>query len=277
MRLFVYCPRRSSGAFELVKALDAHRLRKFDGIDFWDKQKRYELKENDVIVCWGASIPELEGIRVLNSLDQPLTAFEEWHKLVNFGVPTTNIGRGKPTLYPLVPRSHRLLHAIDPAYCITRETFTTEYRVHSFDKRSIRAGIKVPREGFTSCLEAEWRHDSNLCHPWVKSFEGGWRVNYDGFKSTPDLRKLAHKAVAALGLTFGAVDIGLRVDGGMKVLEVDKAPRIEGGTVFSYVRAINRWVKEGEFVNDRERVSPGEPVQVVEDVGGDQIDIEPEV
>src|SRR5688572_14103869 len=99
---YVYCPRRSNGAFELVKALGAHRLRKFDGIDFWDKQKRYELKEGDIVICWGASVPEIEGVRVLNSLDQPFTAFKEWEKLMNFGVPTVSIGRGKPTNSPLL-------------------------------------------------------------------------------------------------------------------------------------------------------------------------------
>jgi hypothetical protein len=168
-----------------------------------------------------------------------------------------------------------VLNAIDPTYFISKENFTSEYRIHSFDKRSIRAGVKVPREGFTSCLESEFRLEAGLVHPWIRSFEGGWRVNYDGFKSTPELRKLAHKAVTALGLTFGAVDIGLRADGMMKVLEVDRAPRIEGGTVASYTRAINRWVKEAKEVggaNDTGGVPVGEPEQAIEDIDGEDPD-----
>lgn len=259
---YVYCPHRSNGAFELVKALDAHRLRKFDGMDFWDKRKRYTLNPGDVIICWGATIPELDDVRVLNSLEQPLGPFKEWEKLMNMSVPTISIGRGKPVPSTLVPRLQRILTAVDPLYYIQKENFTAEYRIHSFDKRSIRAGVKVPREGFTVCSENEWQVDSNLAHPWVKSFLGGWKVDYD-FKSTSELRKLAHVAVKTLGLTFGAVDIGMRADGKLKVLEVDRAPRIEGGTVASYTRAITRWIKEGEK-DDTGGIPVGEPVEDVD-------------
>lgn len=279
---YVYCPRRSNGAFELVKALGADRLRKFDGIDFWDRQKRYALKEGDVVICWGATIPELDGIRVLNSVEQPFTGIAEWQKLMNFGVPVLTIGRGKSAPGLLVPRNQRVIQVVDPTFYIQREPFVNEYRIHSFAGRSIRAGVKVSREGFTTCLESEWRPDAKLVHPWIRSHEGGWCVNYDGFKSTPELRRLAHKAVAGLGLTFGAVDIGQRADKVLKVLEVDRAPRIEGGTINSYVRAINRWIKESDVVNagkgvddDAGGIPIGTPVQAIEDADGDDPDTDP--
>ena len=273
---YVYCPHRSNGAFELVKALGAYRLRTFDGMDFWDKRKRYELRDGDIIVCWGASVPDIEGIRVLNSLDQPFTAFTEWERLSGFGIPVVGLGSGTPPKYTLVPRLQRQLFEINPKFYIQRETFVNEYRIHSFDKRSIRAGVKVPRDGFIPCPEKEWRADAGLFHPWVRSFEGGWRVSYDGFKSTSDLRKLAHKAVTALGLTFGAVDIGVQDDGRLKVLEVDKAPRIEGGTIASYTRAITRWIREGSGQggsSDIGGVSAGEPAQIGYDDGEDPGDL----
>ena len=243
MSLYVYCPRRSHGALELVTALDAHRLRRFDGVDFWSKQRRHVLKDGDAVICWGASIPDIEGVHVLNALDQPLTVFTAWLQLKNVGISTFNVLKQRRLASSLVPRVQELFSAVDTGYCIQREEFVSEYRIHSFNNRSIRAGIKVPRQGFTVCDEAEWRPDACLAHPWIRSFVGGWDVNYDGVTSTPDLRRLAHKAVNALGLTFGAVDIGLRITGRMSVLEVDRAPRLDGKTVMSYVRAITRWVK----------------------------------
>lgn len=269
--MYVYCPRRSADAFELVKALGAHRLRQFDGIDFWDKRKRYVLKDGDVVVCWGATVPEIDGVRVLNGLEQPQDVFDVWTKLVNAGVPTLTITRGKHGPRTLTPRLFREIQQKDATYVSPQEPIKTEYRIHSFNKRSIRAGVKVPREGFTICNENDWKPDANLAHPWVRSYYGGWRVNYDGFKSTPEMRKLAHKAVASVGLTFAAVDIGQRPDGRLVVLEVDSAPRIEGGTVLSYMRAINRWVKEG--VNDAGRVPEAARVEAVPDIDpGDYYD-----
>lgn len=265
MSLYVYCPRRSHGALELVTALDASRLRRFDGIDFWSKQRRHVLKDGDVVVCWGASIPDIEGIHVLNALDQPSTAFTEWERLRNVGIPTFYVLRQTRPASQFVPRVQELFRAVDPSYCIQREEFVSEYRMHSFDKRTIRAGIKTPRHGFTVCPEADWRPGACVAHPWIRSFAGGWDVNYDALTLPPDLRRLAHRAVNTLGLTFGAVDIGLQSDGRLMVLEVDRAPRLEGKTLMSYVRAITRWAKGQGDACDAGRVSAG----TLEDDGED--------
>lgn len=262
--VYVYCPWKSNGAFDLVRALGAHRLRKFDGIDFWDKRTRYVLKDGDVIVCWGMSVPEFDGVRVLNGLDQPLTVVKKWETLMQRGVPTVQAVPGGKASGLLIPRLQRQLDLTNAQLSVIRDNFPTEYRIHSFDGRSIQAGVKIPRDGFTVCPESDWVPDANLAHPWIRSFVGGWRVNYD-FKSTADLRRLAHRAVATLGLTFGAVDIGMRADKVLRVLDVDQAPRLEGWTIASYTRAVNRWIKKGEQ-NDSGGVSVGEPVSDVEDV-----------
>jgi hypothetical protein len=86
--IYIYCPRKSEGAFELVKALDAQRLRRFDGLNFWDKKARFHPAKGDVIVCWGASVPEMEGLRVLNSMNEPMNKYEELKNLAEHGVPT---------------------------------------------------------------------------------------------------------------------------------------------------------------------------------------------
>jgi hypothetical protein len=127
-----------------------------------------------------------------------------------------------------------LLHPGQADYYAKKESITEEFRIHSFKGKSIRAGKKVPREGFEQTK-----------HPWVRSFDGGWRIHYDGFESTRQQRELAAQAIAVLGLDFGAVDLGV-ADGRLLVLEVNRAPGLEGGTITAYVNAIQKWLR-GEF------------------------------
>lgn len=120
-------------------------------------------------------------------------------------------------------------------YFVRKETLTREFRVHSFLGRSIHAGMKVPRPGFTGTP-----------HAWIRSYDGGWMISYDGETVRQAHRDLAHRACEALGLDFGAVDIGEKSDGTLMVLEVNRAPGIEAGTLDAYVRAITRWAS-GEW------------------------------
>jgi len=127
-----------------------------------------------------------------------------------------------------------------PGYFAKKEDIIEEFRVHSFKGRSIRAGIKAPREGFT----LDSRDPATRLHPWVRSWDGGWRIKYDGVSSKRAHRELAHAAVAALGLDFGAVDIGTRRDGTLMVLEVNRAPGLVEGTIDVYANAIQGWMQQ---------------------------------
>ena len=118
-----------------------------------------------------------------------------------------------------------------PDYYSRKENIVEEYRLHIFRGKSIRAGVKVPRE------------DSET-HEWIRSFDAGWRIQYDGFKSRREMRDLASSAVTALGLDFGAVDLGRLDTGELIVLEVNRAPGIEGGSVEAYVGGVKRWIEE---------------------------------
>ena len=129
-----------------------------------------------------------------------------------------------------------------PDFYVKKESLVREFRVHSFLGRSIRAGVKSLREGFATSGTGGVHRASD----WVRSWDGGWRIVYDGVSATQAQRDLAHAAVAALGLDFGAVDIGETSDGRFIVLEVNRAPGVEGGTVTNYVTAINRFVS-GEW------------------------------
>lgn len=122
---------------------------------------------------------------------------------------------------------------LNPAFWVKKEEIAREFRLHIFRGKSIRAGVKV--------------HNTNspTHHPWVRSLEGGWRISYDSFESSKAMRKIAKDAVAALSLDFGAVDLAQKADGGLMVLEVNRAPGLGDGTLNAYTQAIERWV-EGE-------------------------------
>lgn len=124
-----------------------------------------------------------------------------------------------------------------PDYWTKRETIAQEFRLHVFRGKSIRAGQKMRRD---------LRPDGRPSHEWIRSFDAGWIIAYENFKSTRQQREIAANAVAALGLDFGAVDLAQRADGSLFVLEVNRAPGIEGGTVNAYVGAIGRWMRGEE-------------------------------
>lgn len=127
-----------------------------------------------------------------------------------------------------------LLHPpTTPDYFVKKLDLRREFRVHSFLGRSIRAGMKVRRDDFVGTP-----------HAWVRSWDGGWRISYanDPNPVTNVIRELAHRAVAALNLQFGAVDIGEVGNGSFVVLEVNRAPGIEAGTPPKYARAIQEWI-----------------------------------
>jgi hypothetical protein len=265
---YVFCPRPSQGARELTAALEGRRLRHFDGIDFWDNRKKTRLRfdPTDVIVCWGHPVPpHTGGARILNESGPtcPRNKLDELMRLTNAGVPCVSAAKidhdGSLDIYRKGGYLIRSLHhqggsdmlngTLHPAYVVKKLEFTTEFRVHSFNGKSIRAGQKVLREGFTALGPGEvWRPGSGKAHPWVRSYDSGWKVSYDGFESTTAHRTLAHKAVKALGLVFGAVDLGKTPQGNLVVIEVNTAPGIEGGSIASYARAITKWA-QGDVVD----------------------------
>lgn len=163
--------------------------------------------------------------RLQNALAQPLPVGRrvpagDWVGRVNNHMGGTDLLTPPPT----------------PDFFVKRLPLVKEYRIHSFDGKSIRAGVKAPREGFTP-------GGVPTLHAWVRSYDGGWRIVYDDFKSKEKQRDLAAAAVKALGLNFGAVDIGELADKSLIVLEVNRAPGLEGGTVESYGRAIEAWAQ----------------------------------
>jgi hypothetical protein len=175
----------------------------------------------------------------LNNLSTALT------RPAPVAVPAQVSGEWLPRMFNHVGGNDLLTPPTTPDYFSRKLNLTDEYRVHSFDGKSIRAGRKVLRDGFQ--LPTAGRAlpvGVQPASPWIRSFDGGWRINYDGFESSRAMRDLAAAAVTALGLNFGAVDLGLTSDNRLVVLEVNRAAGLEGNTIEAYATAITRWVAE---------------------------------
>lgn len=120
-----------------------------------------------------------------------------------------------------------------------------EYRIHVFDGQVIdiqqkRKRQEVPNE------EVDYQ---------IRNLAGGWVFCRDNIDCPSVCSTLAIDAVSALGLTFGAVDIGFnRNEGVGYVYEVNTAPGLEGSTLDSYFEALVRYIPEigrGAFARRR--------------------------
>jgi glutathione synthase/RimK-type ligase-like ATP-grasp enzyme len=108
-----------------------------------------------------------------------------------------------------------------------------EYRLHVFKGQVIDAVEKRRRSGFGA---------NPAYNKYIRSYEQGWVMTRDGISVSDDVKAEAIKAVAALGLDFGAVDVVINRDDEPVVLEVNTAPGIQGTTLQSYKRAVESWL-----------------------------------
>lgn len=228
--IYVHCTAPSEGAALLAETLrelgeGARRSRDVE----WLHRK---IKEGDTIVGWGEFIP-FGGVKILNG--KPIkTKWEELSLLSEGDVPVPPFDRknwGKGWL----PRSLHHQEGSDflpkgerpPAAFYTRKLdIVEEYRFHIFGDKSIRAGKKIPM-----------REDH---HPWVRSWQHGWKISYGDYDFPKRGRLLAKKAIATVGYDFGAVDVGRLKGGEFVVLELGSRPGLEvgGKTVVKYAEAI---------------------------------------
>jgi hypothetical protein len=275
--IYVYRSKVSDSAKLLADGLEGDRVKIFSDGRFQCREGGTIIRprRHDVIVCWGEELPAIEGPRILNGAPI-LNKLEAALKLKADGVETVEVAAIRPAVNQVadlfepgvaervnrtqaqalserirqylatpipaaetwLPRTfnhlggHDLLNApARPDYFSKKENIIEEFRIHIFNGKSIRAGVKKHRDGVEG-------------HSWIRSYDSGWNICYNDFHSKKAMRALAVKAVEVLGLQFGAVDLGKTADGRLLVLEVNRAPGLEGGTVTSYVNAVQQWVEE---------------------------------
>lgn len=106
-----------------------------------------------------------------------------------------------------------------------------EYRLHVVDGKGV---IFVQQK--RKQAEREQTADERL----IRSHDNGWVYCVEGVEATEAMQEQAIKAVEALGLDFGAVDMVIERDTGIPyVLEVNTAPGLASPTLLAaYVQAL---------------------------------------
>jgi len=102
-----------------------------------------------------------------------------------------------------------------------------EYRVHVF------------RGQIIDLTEKRKRHGAETINPYVRNLSSGWVFCRTGLYPSEQVKTQSIRAVQALGLDFGAVDI-IERNGQVWVLEVNSAPGLEATTLTKYTEAFRR-------------------------------------
>jgi len=234
MTVHIWCPRASESAIKLRDALHAAGVSCFKSAAHISKRGilRFinRVRPEDLWLNWGPGldndvlsiIPMLNNKTGGNKQDQLIT-------LAQHGIPCPEVFDTPAA--DRIGRSFKhqcasdLLHGTGKDYYTQKLPFVYECRIHIFQGKSIHAGVKVRRE--------------SDAHSWIRSSVTGWKIDYSKSHTIlKDRRILAAKAVSALGLDFGAVDIGIVASGKAAVIEVNTAPGLEGSTVDAYVKQI---------------------------------------
>ena len=218
----------------------------------------YNARRKDVIVNWGSSTPphfrwmeqDLNKPHNIALASNKLNTFLEYRTKSFIHVPqwTTNpneaqhwLDLGLKTYCRKLLSSHSgngivVCNAGDTLISAPLYTLHTkhkdEYRVHIFKGEVLDVQKKKRKLGFTGSSSGIRNHSS------------GWIYARTDVAIPDMLCPIAIQAVKLLGLDFGAVDIGHKVnDNKFFVFEVNTAPGLEGSTLDKYTKAIYNYYR----------------------------------
>ncbi len=214
----------------------------------------YAPRSGVVVLNWGNSHPHFYTARFLNKPEAVAIATDKLltlRRLQEAGIPIPEFSTDRAVAnrwlregYRVVVR-HKLransgdgIEIVRPeerwdvplAPLYTKYTRKSqEYRVHVFQGRIIDLSEKRKRNG-TPPSEG-----------LIRSHKHGWVFCREGINPPCSVSEQAIKAVAALGLDFGAVDVICR-DGRVWILEINSAPGLEGLTLQRYAQELRKYV-----------------------------------
>lgn len=255
--LYLYAPHPDATVRTLAMRVGATLVRRFDGMHLWLKRDRIEFSQGDQVICWGYTLPEFEGVRMLNALLSPRNKSQRLHDLKNLGLTTIGLAAANGDIKKwkqagYLPRVFEKCGAkdlltpsyINPDFWCKRELFDEEFKVHVFQGTVLATGLRVLAPGFAH-VEGTWKPDEGVAHPWIRTAPLGWTVEYHlppTHPSVRDLHYLATRALSLLTLDFGVVDIG-RNKWGFYVSDVDLQPDLPTADLLEhYVTSLTSWI-----------------------------------
>lgn len=245
----------SVGAHELAKALDTICVY---------PNRSYRPKPNHLIVCWGGGQlpkwwPRSVEFEMNNVLNNPRFIRPAINKLATLEIlQNSNVGIPEWTTSKQVAAGW---HKKDGIVVARKSLSASEgrgivvskpgepvadanlYTRHLRHKREFR--VHVIRGSVVDVSEKRRRSDfEGEPNPLIRNHRFGWVFCHDNVQCPPAVTREAIKAIAAMHLDFGAVDIGFREKEQLAfVFEINTAPGIEGQTVGHYAEAIRQLCK----------------------------------
>lgn len=247
--------RPSRSAVALRRAAGVRRIRR--------EGSRFVARAGDLVLNWGSSVaPDaLAAASWVNRPDAVLAASCKLASLRHFhehGVPTvewtTDAEQAEEWLNAdgrLIGRTLLRASAGRGIVVCRAETglvraplwtryFTgfDEYRVHVWDENILDRQQKRRRrrddeEGITRAA----------ANDEIRNLENGWVFCREDVACPPEVDDAARRAVQALGLDFGAVDVKFKTRGRVPaVLEVNTAPGLEGTTLALYAQRVRSYL-----------------------------------
>ena len=227
----------------------------------------YRHKKTDLIVNWGNSrIANWMGPEVVRQhmLNKPQYVSLASHKIKTFQhlsenmadcLPDWTTSQAKAASWLSKPKYGESLNAVVvrtltqansgrgivlaktpdevvPAPLYTRyKPKKAEYRVHV----SARTGVFDVQQKKKRSDAVNESHNA-----YIRSYDNGWVFCRENIKIPDVIKECAERALLALHLDFGAIDIGYHDKYGVCIYEINTAPGIAGQTLSNYVNMIKQ-------------------------------------
>lgn len=264
----------------------ARSLRDALGIKMLKKQgSKWAGKAGDTVINWGSSAPFAGNMGAAQYLNKPDAVARAANKLrtqecfaadavasqyrlphmTSKALAQTSIEHGMTVVcrtkltgnsgdgIVIATKVDELVDA--PLYTIYKKK-QQEYRVHVFDGKVISVQRKA-RKNDVEDDKVNWQ---------VRNIEGGFIFARTGFDVPRVVTRAAKAAIKALGLDFGAVDIGHHDKEGTFVYEVNTACGLSGSNLTDYVEAFCKKLGLPEPVRQEGYVPPTIPADGEEGV-----------
>lgn len=243
-KTFIYPYGPSNSARDLNEQLGS-RLIKREG-------SKYVYRPNHTVINWGSARRPavLRGVPVLNDFDRVAVATSKlatFAALSQAGVDHVEVTQAREEAQEWAKTGRvfgrnldtgsqgRGITVYEKGDQVGPHKFYTKYfrkerelRIHVLNGKVIFEQEKLKKKGVQNG------------HKYIRSHDRGWCFAFHHLaeRPIPDVvRTLASDAVSALGLNFGAVDIGWNRESDASVFEVNTAPGIEETSLQAYVTA----------------------------------------
>ena len=209
--------------------------------------RNYRPRPDDYIINWGMSTVPSWYVRMANEIYAVRRACDKRLSLDKFytsSVPTVEWTESKETAKEWATSSNvycrtvvngrsgqGIVVASTPEEVVDAPLYTkgvdvaAEYRVHIWNGQLLDFQQKKKRNGVDASST-------------IRNHDNGWVFCRGGVSIPENVKEAAVKAVAALDLTFGAVDVITDAEGKDYALEVNTAPGLTGTTLNKYVERI---------------------------------------